>query len=369
MFDLHNDESSTLNLSKFSQELTDGLEENKIEIKQKVSSIFHKSRADAKLNKCYYCNKKITDFCNSHSVPASFLRNISFNGELFSNNKLFKLPIMKEELGIKKTGIFNMICKECDSKIFRDYENFNYCSEPSQKMLAQISLKNYLRNISKRLFEMSLYENMENEYHNGFAVNMFSEMERVNKLDLNEFILGFKRAKKIIDKNWNDGYYLFFYKKLDYVVSLAYQGTLALPYDLEGKKINDIYNKSPDYKLKMLHICVFPLKEYSCIILFIDSNDAKRYRMFYKQFKELNLENQLSAINYMIFSLSEDTFIDNRIDQSVFDNSNLKQIAGETGHIYTYNPTTVNKDQISQNNFNFLDRDKIPNLLVKQMLG
>ena len=65
---------------------------------------------------------------------------------------------MDTENGVNKAGTFHLICNDCDSKIFSDYENpDNYSNQPTPKMIAQMALKNSLKSISKRLFEIELF--------------------------------------------------------------------------------------------------------------------------------------------------------------------------------------------------------------------
>ena len=54
-----------------------------------------------------------------------------------------------------------IICRDCDSKIFQEYETPENCHTdipPTQKILAQIAMKNYLKFISKRKMEIALLE-------------------------------------------------------------------------------------------------------------------------------------------------------------------------------------------------------------------
>ena len=91
---------------------------------------------------------------------------------------------------------------------------------------------------------------------------------------------------------------LFCYEKLNYVVPVAFQGSITLIVDLDGNIINNIYNKDDKYRTQDVHICIFPLKEKSVVMMFIDSN-SKRYRNFYKKFNKLSHNDKLSLINYI----------------------------------------------------------------------
>ncbi|ABD82719.1 hypothetical protein [Saccharophagus degradans] len=350
----HSDSSSNSDLIEFRK------------LKSKISSI---SRMESKPSKCFYCAKDTTQFCNSHSVPASFLRNISVDGELYTNNELIELPFIDSEKGVNNSGTFRIICRNCDSAIFREYENKdNYINDPTDKMIAQIAMKNHLRNIDKRLFEVSLYDKMKDGIpgFNGASTGSFMEKyiietNEINRLDLNEYIRSFKRAKRIIDKGYKDEYYLFYYEKLDYTVPMAFQGELSLHFDLDDNIINNVYNKSKKYKLQSLHVSVFPLESQSIIMLFIDKND-KRYRSFYKQFRKLSKTERLAAINFIIFSLSEDVYISKNIHESYINDESIKSLAGLTS--IQFSDSDVVNSEVLKKSFSFSNMNSIPNYLT-----
>lgn len=135
-------------------------------------------------------------------------------------------------------------------------------------MLAQIDVKNNLKNISKRLIEIEMYQLMCKS--NGMNEKYMNDKNYVNKLDLEEFKEAFSSAKKRNNIVYSDDYHIFFYEKLPYVVPIAFQGTIALIFDLEEIVINNIYNLKPNYKIRNISICIFPLEENSIIMLFVD---------------------------------------------------------------------------------------------------
>ena len=239
---------------------------------------------------------------------------------------------------------------------------------PTDKMIAQIALKNHMRFIGKRRFEISLYKNMKEEVakksdRNHFADAYFDDMLRVANLDLLEYIRDFKHCKKIIEKEWSNEHYVFYYEKLDYTVPIAFQGEVCLNFDFVGHTINDIYNKSKNYKLQTLHISIFPMESQSIIMLFT-KNGNKRLRQFYKQFNSLEHSDKLSAINFIIFSLSEDVFMSKGIHDRVMENESLKKVAGLTSIQFS------EADNIGQEglkgDFDLSKRNNIPNLLLRE---
>lgn len=359
-----------LNLSKIDDEELAKMLDNKVEFKKIFSKLSSDSRKDSKPDNCLYCSKSTTKFCNSHSIPASLLKNISVNGKCYINNEIIDLPLMDTEKGVNNSGTFHLICRECDSIIFQEYENpDNYSFKPTYKMIAQIVMKNYLRNISKRRHEISLFNNAQKsllppEFPPHLANGFFEHIQQINTLDLNEYYNGFKRAKKIIEKGWKNEYYLFYYEKLDYVVPIAFQGQVALIVDLLGIFINRVYNKSPDYKIQTLNICVFPLKNSSVIMLFIDKND-KRYRPFYKQFKSLSTSQKLAAVNFMIFRYSEDVYLSKSVNEIYLQNEQLKELTGETG-IQLDTQIGGNEDLLKESS-SFSLMENIPNFLEMKL--
>ena len=362
MFKEFHNNAQMMNLGNYSDEEINMMKERKIEFSKKLSKLMSNSRKESKSDSCFYCGMKGKKICNSHSIPSMFLKNIESKGYLYNNNIMIGLPLIDDEIGINKTGVFHIICTDCDSKIFSDYENReNYNNIPTGKMIAQIAMKNFLKNISKRKLEIALYDNMKEL---GMPLFYYDEVQSVNKLDLKENIEGFKRARKINEKGWENEYYLNYYIKLPYVVPLAFQGQVTLQFDLEGNLVNDIYYKSEKYKIQPLHLCVFPQQSSSIIIMFFDSKD-KRYRLFNKQFQKLEEKDKLSVINYIIFSLSEDFYLSKNIDDTIISENKLSDIAGKTQVITSTSPIE-NPNAIAHENLNFAQRYSIPNLLTEE---
>ena len=94
-----------------------------IEATKALNKMIKDSRNQAKQSKCYYCGKDCDSFCNSHTLPAFCLRNIAQNGKVFYSNTILDLPLLKDDKGVNEAGTFHLICRDCDSKVFQDYEN------------------------------------------------------------------------------------------------------------------------------------------------------------------------------------------------------------------------------------------------------
>lgn len=348
-----------------------GLEKEEAEIlnsdiisyKKSINRILSDSRKLAKGEKCIYCGKETTSFCNSHSIPAFSLKNIAANGELYYSNTLVNFPLLDLDKGVNNAGTFQIICRDCDGKVFKEYENpENYEKEPTSQMIAQISMKNYLKYISKRLNEHAMFDIAAEIQPN--AQEILSHMQDIQNMDLNEYRKGFEKAKRLSKKNCDGEYYAFYYEKLNYVVPIAFQGIIALVADLDGQIINDIYSKNPKYHIENLHICVFPLKDSSIVMMFIDSKD-KRYRNFYKKFKKLSFEEKLALINYIIFLYSEDIFLSKEIPTDILQDENLIAVSKQSSIAIMDNPL-VNVIENVKEAYDLNKMNKIPNLLSKK---
>lgn len=293
--------------------------------KKEFGHIMAQTRKRAKGDRCLNCNEKKSSFCNSHSVPAFCLRNISTNGSVYHSNTLINIPLLDDEKGVKNAGTFQIICKECDSTIFQEYENpDNYEKEATAKMLAQIAMKNFLSHIGKRINEHALYEIIGER--NPLALEFVRKMHNIQDAELEEYKRDYEKAKRLSEKNCNGEYNQFYHDKLDYVVPLAFQGSIALVTDLDGQIINDIYCEDRSDRIQNLHICIFPLKDTSIIMMFIDSKDD-RYRNFCRKFNELSHDDKLSLINYIIFLYSEDVFLSKKIPDEILKDKKLVEVS------------------------------------------
>lgn len=357
-----------MKFQRIGEELDDIIIDNdtKKALNLQLSKTMSQARTNAKRETCFYCGKKVSSFCNSHSIPRFVLDNIDTDGEVLSTNAILHLPpaALKETTGLKKTGTFQILCNDCDSRIFQDYENpeaYPQSTMPDAKVIAQIALKNYLRVIAKRFFEVELEKLNIGNHPSAF----FKHSIGVKKLDLTKYGNLYRKAKSASEKGYKS-YYVCYYKMLDYVVPLAFQGMVVLPVGLHGEKINDIFNYNPKYDLSDLHICIFPLKTQTAIIMFVEDGDH-RYRRFYKEFNTLPLEEQLGIINYTILLLSEDI----AFSKSVYDivqSENLKKCSAKSliaCSDYPYEDASTVSSSLSQD-FNLADWGSIENLLSKK---
>lgn len=350
-----------LELGAFSGMKAQMTQEDFINYKKIFSKTHKTSQHKSKRTRCFYCNETCSSFCNSHTIPAFCLKYIATNGKLYHMNTLIDNPFLNKDKGINEAGTFYMICRECDSKVFQDYENeSNYDKIPTTKMLAQIAMKNSLKSISKREFENAFYDEMCNEL--GLPKPIADGRHRINELDLNEYISAYNKAKKSALKPFNGDYYIYTFIELPYRIPIAFQGNVALICDLEGKVINDVYNYNANYELKYINLCVFPFKSKSIIMLFVEKGN-KRYSSFFKQLKKLSLTEQLKVVNYIIFAHTEDYFMSPELSKNTIEK--LTKTARKTTYLVSNN-TFINKIDTAKEYFSFAEINSIPNILSEE---
>lgn len=334
-------------------------------LRKQINTILKKSHDDSKLNYCLCCGKKVTSFCNSHSLPRFILKNISKDGYVLTSNNYFKMPLIDSKKGLNNSGVFKRICTECDNNLFKDYESLEQLSScPRKKLMTQIDLKNTLRMYDKRLNELALYNNLLLMNPDDFMRLQIMETQRINYLDLNEIKNELAKDLKILSKTSSSSFELVFWEKLNYVTPIAFQGHIAMVGDLKGNIINDIYNRSQNYVIENINICVFPLQQETIVLLFV-SKDNKKYKNFISQFKKLKKDNKLRLISYMIFNYSEDFFISKMAPEEILNNSDLDMVTQNITNIYALGEDSA--QQLKKSKYqelkNYVD---FPNLLGKE---
>lgn len=200
----------------------------------------------------------------------------------------------------------------------------------------KIAVKNMLYAIYKRKVEAETYKIMIREAEKrGLNTGLFHGQLKYCKYDLNEYETAIKRYRKIIDASTSNSvktstpispFIVIDSIKLSYTVPIAYQGVIAMALDLDGNVINDLYNSDPSYRLELCHVCVFPLKDSSRILLFTDKNN-RRYSRFRSQIHKLSQRDKLYAITKILFLYTEDMLFSGYLDIEKLSNSELERIA------------------------------------------
>lgn len=137
-----------MTLLKLAEGIEEPSDDEKIEFSKFKSKLDANVKKEIKPDKCLYCGKETSQLCNSHTIPQFMLRCLSSEkGEIYTSNVFMKMPILMNNIsGIKNAGVFKLICRDCDSKLFSNYENpITYIDRSliTDKILAQIVLKTY----------------------------------------------------------------------------------------------------------------------------------------------------------------------------------------------------------------------------------
>ena len=231
-------------------------------------------------------------------------------------------------------------------------------------MLAQIAVKDQLQMISKRNGERALFSILREEYPS--YKDLTEEKISITDYDLKDFREELEYAKKALIKRTGRAYYLCYFKVLDYTVPYAAQASVAMISDLEDQVINNIYHLTKNYKVKSIYIAVFPLKGKSVVLMFIENNDP-RYRAFYRQLKKLSDEEQLATINYIIFSYSENVFLNPRTFEKLKNNQNFMDTCRKSTEFVTILPLLDLDPLVAAiEDFSLSQRNEIPNLLGEE---
>lgn len=301
-----------------------------VELRKQISFIMNESKRRAKQTECIWCGKRITSFCNSHSVPQCVLKNITVEGKVDYFNSLVELPGMNIEKGLNEAGTFKLLCRECDSKLFQEYEDIdNLGKEPTQRMLAEIAYKNVLVMLNKRYIEIEQQEVLEETLGMPYIYDKTNQL-LVKNLDIRDYGWELLRTKNIMDSDEEGDYYrLIYWKKLDYVIPIAFQGPVALYGDLNGKIVVDIYDNAESTIVKNMHVCLFPLKTESVVFLFYHREDQE-YDAFAQQFNSLSDAEKLQLIGYIIFEHCEDMLFAQKFPHRTWMKEKIRELFVQT---------------------------------------
>lgn len=292
-----------------------------IELRKMINNQIKDARKKSRHKKCLLCEKE-GGFCDSHIIPQFCLKNIAWNGKLNSFNTLIDSDFLKKDSGIKEAGIFHLICRSCDGKVFQNYENAKtYESVPTETVLNQIALKTSLRDIYKHETELEMYKTMRHVMKEKYPFlsiltnKVFDSQIEARKLDIKECYEIFNIAKENLSSP-KKYLKLISYDKLDFTAPIAFQGMIALVTGVNGETINDNYNYHSSYKIEYMHIAVFPLKQSTAVILFLNDK-CTRYKKFEKFLSEATQKKRLEIINRIIFLYAEDYYLSKLLDDDI----------------------------------------------------
>ena len=261
---------------------------------------------------CIICGKPIKSeregFHKSHTVPQFCLDNIK--AELNGNYKILTpssirpqglLPIT--DSGVNKTGIFYLICSNCDSSKFQVYESEEaLLGGCTRDMLDAIALKAYLKEFydttyNKLRTELDYTKLTDHELLKNYMSWIANIHSDVTMMNWSEFGQNIKIALKSFNNHYGN-YKLIYYEVLDYKVPIAAQTIIPISHDTEFNEIQDVFATNPK-PIEELIVCIFPLKYKSVVILFTQLGNRKLKR-YIQQFKRLSRENKLKELFYLL---------------------------------------------------------------------
>ena len=166
--------------------------------------------------------------------------------------------------------------------------------------------------------------------------------------------------KGIADRNETGGYQVLFWKVLPYVIPIAAQSAIALPSDMEGKKVNDVYDYNPNIRMQYMHLCFFPLKNQSVVLAFYHKRD-KLYRSLRHQINLSSEDKVLKYLNYLLFAHTENYFISKSVKQEIENSDALQKLSQETNGLPTMG--YLNCDNDFGVGYTPVSMDEIPDFL------
>ena len=153
---------------------------------------------------------------------------------------------------------------------------------------------------------------------------------------------------------------------LDYVVPYVAQSSVTLISDFEDSIVNNIYSQEQKYRIKAIHVSVFPLKSTSAILLFIEDG-VKRYRKFYRSLRKLPNDDQLAAINYLVFSYTENVFMNPTTHKELRKNDLFMDMCRKSTDFRSHTPFPLDDPlEAAVKEFSLSKRNEIPNLLSRE---
>lgn len=333
-----------------------------INFRKQYGKINTEAKMAAKADRCVLCNKQVTSFCNSHSIPQFCLKNIAVDGKVLQPTAAmgFNAKVIDIDAGMKSAGTFRRICRECDGKYFQDYESTEKLqSEPSDKLMAEIAVKDCLVIISKRELELKRVDITQRDY------NMFvdpQKIKNVKALDLSEQYDDLNVHRNVIEGNFTDKspkYRILFRKILPYRCPIAAQSSIVLTKNMNNYEVNDVYDFRENTRMQSMHLCVFPFESTTLVLLFYHRRD-KNYRNLWHEFNSEPEDKVLRYINYLIFEFTENYFI-SPIKKDLIENENLNRLSREINGRQDF--AILNKNNNFGTDYEPINMDEIPNFL------
>lgn len=230
----------------------------------------------------------------------------------------------------------------------------------------EIALKNYLKYYHKKAIEEKVFPKMIDNLQMP-NMNILDPILNPGNRDKKDAFKLLCEAKKLLNANTNGYYRIIEYRKLSYTCPFAFQGSISLITGFDGETINDVFNNDKKYDLQDIHICIFPEKDYSYIIVFY-KNHFQRYSQFANYYTKLNPDERLQLLLFIILKYSEDYFYSADI-QNIEDNPIVQDAITSTS-ILICDDEDGDKDKINKciKEYDLNKYKKLPNILAKEFV-
>jgi len=268
-------------------------------LKKEESEFVGAINKNSKVDTCVLCGSKMTSACNSHVVPQFILKEIAEEGHVSYGHALHSFDVggVKKITGINDAYTFRLICRKCDGKYFKHYENpgnlvnFDVLPENDKKiMLCEMALKTHLSHLNMKYRKLVMLD-MVNQ-------GKVAEMERkgelvlAERLDINEHLDYIRRLKKIMKSNKNP-FVIFYNAVLNYQTKIATQTIINFNYDLEGNQIFDPYLVETNNQCRYFYLMILPYKGKTRVIFFIEKSNVTNVQPIIDGFNNLSDEEKL----------------------------------------------------------------------------
>ena len=271
----------------------------KNKLKKEESEFIGAINKNSKIDECVLCGSKITSACNSHVVPQFILKEVAENGKVSYGHSLHSFDVggVKKTTGMKDAYPFRLICRKCDGKYFKHYENpnnlakFDMLPENDRKvMFCEMALKAHLAHLNMKYRKLVALD-MVNQ-------GKISELERkgelvlAERLDINEHLDYIRKLKKMMKSNKNP-FVVFYSDVLDYQTKIATQTVINFNYDLKGNQIFDPYLIKSNNQCRYFYLMILPYKGKTRVLFFIEKSSVEHVQPIIDDFNELSKEDKL----------------------------------------------------------------------------
>lgn len=165
---------------------------------------------------CKLCNKKVSSFCKSHSVPDKVLNHMNIDNAKFIPfyNAVRKNIMTNVSKGKGNCGIFKLICRPCDQKYFSDLDNFDIINGIWNNKLLKLQAQriNLYQMYRLKEFSYTLYK----IYDKIMTEDQIKSLKKGVSCEIDEFNKFFKKYE-----NENINFNILFDTVLDYEVNFS----------------------------------------------------------------------------------------------------------------------------------------------------